>query len=92
VTAQPDSNSTGSTHPRQHDLALCAASHGRCRTVKDRLGVKGSQVQILSSRRGQRGVSKRSGTDSRSFDDSFDDNVVLAIALVVTVEQDIEFA
>jgi hypothetical protein len=37
-------------------------------------------------------VSERSGTASGSFDDSFDDNVALATALVVTVKQDIEFA
>ena len=42
VTAQSDSNATGSTHPGSHGLKRWAAGHGRCRTVRDRLGVKWS--------------------------------------------------
>src|SRR4051794_3524473 len=50
VTANSDSNAAGSKHLATHSSKDCAAAHNRCRTVKDRLGVKGSQVQILSSR------------------------------------------
>ena len=51
VTAQSDSNPNGSRHRRRRGSERRATGHGRCRTVKDRLGVKGSQVRILSSRR-----------------------------------------
>jgi hypothetical protein len=44
VTAQSDSNVNGLRHPHKHGAERCAACHGRCRTVKDRLGVKGSHV------------------------------------------------
>jgi hypothetical protein len=45
VTAQPDSNANRSRHPRRHESQRRVAGHGRCRTIKDRLGVKGSQVR-----------------------------------------------
>jgi hypothetical protein len=48
VTAPADSNTNGSTHPRMHRVRRSAARHGRCRTVKDRLGVKGSGVASSS--------------------------------------------
>ena len=41
MTAQPDSNATGSRHPRRHRSERCAAGHGQRRTVKDRLGSRG---------------------------------------------------
>jgi hypothetical protein len=50
MTAPPDSNATGSTHPPMHRMKRCAARHGRWRTVKDRLGVKGSQINRLCRR------------------------------------------
>ena len=51
MTAQPDSNATGSTHPGGRGFERCAASHGRCRTVKDRLGVKWFATSRLCSDR-----------------------------------------
>jgi hypothetical protein len=44
VTAPPDSNASGSRHSSKHGSEHCAAGPGRSRTVKDRLGVKGSGV------------------------------------------------
>jgi hypothetical protein len=67
VTAPPDSNGTGSRHPRRHGCERCVAGHGQCRTVKDRLGVKGSQVRILSSRRLGQGPLNRHIPGSAGF-------------------------
>jgi hypothetical protein len=50
VTAQPDNNATGSRHPTMHGFKHGAADHARCRTVENRLGVKGSEV-VQQSRR-----------------------------------------
>jgi hypothetical protein len=50
VTAQPDSNASGSTHPGSHAYKCSAAGHHMSRTVKDRLGVKGRQINLLSAR------------------------------------------
>jgi hypothetical protein len=47
VTAQPDSNANGFGHPRRHGSGRCTAGHGQCRTVKDRLGVKGSNAVVI---------------------------------------------
>jgi hypothetical protein len=48
--AQPDSNAPGFAHPPRDGSERRAAGHGRCRTIKDRLRGKGSQIEILSSR------------------------------------------
>jgi hypothetical protein len=53
VTAQPDSNATGSRHPTRHQPERCAARHGQCRTVRDRLGVKGFWVSRACLREAQ---------------------------------------
>lgn len=47
MTAKPDSNTSGSTHPRSHGFKRWVAGHGQCRTVNDRLGVKGSRVKTI---------------------------------------------
>jgi hypothetical protein len=49
--SEPDSNATGSTHPESHRFKYCAAGRGRCRTTKDRLGVKWSAISRLCSNR-----------------------------------------
>ena len=41
MTAQPDSNAAGSRPSKTAQSEPCAAGHGQCRTVKDRLGSRG---------------------------------------------------
>jgi hypothetical protein len=64
-------------------------------TPSDSLSVPGGQGvagsnPVVPTR--SEAVSERSGTASALFDDSSDDNVALAAALVVIVEEDIELA
>jgi hypothetical protein len=52
VTAQSDSNADRSRPSTRYGFERRAAGHDRCRTVKDRLGVKGSGVVPASTANG----------------------------------------
>ena len=62
MTAQLHSNANGSRHRKRHGSERRAAGHGRCRAVKNRLGVKGFGVTLswatMDRRRGAPGARK----------------------------------
>jgi hypothetical protein len=50
MTTQHDSNTTGFRHLSRYGFERWAAGNGMCRTVKDRLGVKGPGAHLWGSR------------------------------------------